>query len=424
MDPITQSMTEVELAQGARILIAPTGAKNVVSIEGSVLGGASAFPRAKLDAAALTAQLLDAGTKRRSKDEVRESLARRGASLSFGSGVDRTSFSASCFPEDMPFVLALIAECLFEASLPARELSAEKVRALGELEESRTSTKAQASGALSRLIFPPSHMNFAEPTKVQMRDLPGITRADLAGLQKGFGVRGLVLAIAGDIETTKARRAAEAAFGGQPLGREEDGASRPNTKPNVPAETLVPIRDKATIDTFFGAGVPYTYDSPEYLAFVTLSSMLGGKGLSTGHLMRTIRERDGYTYGIYTQPSGFSKGTQGAFRIWATFSPATFSEAVAATRKEIDRFLTTGITDTALETKKDETVGRYLIGLSTTRGLASALHTVATEGKPLSYIDAFPSLIRAITLPELKAIAPLMASARLSLAASGTFTKQ
>lgn len=423
MNPITHTITEVELSLGERIFIAPTGALNVVSIQGSVLGGWSSFARSKMDTALLTAELLDAGTKSRPGELIRESLSSRGASILFNDTLDRTYFVATCFPEDLSFVLMAIAECFTEALLPADELANAKKRALGFLEESLNETKTQASSALSRLLFDSSHVNYIEPTKTRMKYVDGITRSDLQVFRKGFGRRGLVLAIVGDVETTKARKAAEKAFGQFPAGRDEITQARVNTKKNAVTETLVPIKDKANIDTFLGVGVPFTHDSPEYLPFVTLSSMLGGRGLSTGHLMRTIRERDGYTYGIYAQQSGFAKDTQGAFRIWATFSPANFHEAVAATRKEIDLFLKNGITEGALETKKDEATGNYLIGLSTTRGLAIMLHTIGLEAKPLSYIDAFPSLIRAITLNEVKSLAPLIASKNLSVAASGTFPK-
>lgn len=423
MNPIAQNITEAELADGERIFLAPTGAKNLVAIEGSVLGGWGTLARSKAEAALLATEVFDAGTKTHSKNAIRESLSARGASLSFRDGVDRTFFSASCFPEDVSFILSLIAECLGTATLSAGEIELAKKREIGQCEESLTDTKTQASDALSRLLYAPSHIHYAEPTKTRMQNLEGITRADVVAFQRTLGRKGLVLAITGDIETSKALRSAQKAFGTLVLGTTTEPEPRPNLKENTPKETLVSIKDKANIDTFFGRTLPFTYESPEFLPFTILSSMLGGRGLASGHLMRTIRERDGYTYGIRSQQTGFTKGTQGMFRIWATFSPANFTEAVAATRKEIGIFLKTGITEETLATKKDETIGNYLIGLSTTRGLASALHTIGTEGKPLSHMDEYPSLIRAVSVSELKSLAPLISADTLSLAASGTFAK-
>jgi len=424
MNPITQQITEVELKDGTRIFIAPTGAKNIVTIEGSVRGGWSMLARSKAEAALIAAELLDSGTSTKSKDGIHEALGKRGASLSFKDGADRTFFSGSCFPEDLLFLLSLISECLADAIIPAPDVISAKTRALGDLEESATDTRTQAAGALSRLLYDKTHVNYMETTKNRIQNLTAIARADVVSFRKSLSREGLVVAIVGDLETSKARTAAEKAFKTLPKGVGISLEERIHQGTYIVSETLVPINDKANIDTYFGTTIPFTYDSPEYLPFVTLSSMLGGRGLSSGHLMRTIRERDGYTYGIYAQQVGFLEKTQGAFRIWATFSPATFTEAVAATKKEITVFLKKGMTEDALSLKKDEMIGNYLIGLSTTRGLAGMLHTIGVEGKPLSYIDAYPSLIRAITLSEVQNLSPLLAPENLSLAASGTFPKQ
>jgi len=424
MDRIAQNVTEAELAHGERIFAASTGTKNVVSIEGSVLGGWYMLPRTKGEVSSLAADLLDAGTKSKGKDAIREAIASRGASLSFRSDADRTYFSGSCFPEDLPFLLNTAAECLAEAAFPGREIENAKKRLLGELEESLTRTRAQAAGALSRMLYGKDHVNYADPTRERMRSLAATTRADVVSFHKKLSRQGLVLAVTGDIESEKAMAVAKKAFGALPQGSAPSAGFRPNTKAAAPGETLIPIKDKANIDVFFGAPIRFTCDDPEYLPLITLSSMLGGRGLSTGHLMRTIRERDGYTYDIRAALSGFTKGTHGMFRIAATFSPDTFEEAVAATKKEIGVFLKSGVTEAALETKKGEMTGNYLIGLSTTHGLAEALHALGAEGKPLSYLDDYPHLVRAVRLSELKELAPLIRAENLSLAASGTFPRK
>ncbi|MDP2815286.1 MAG: hypothetical protein Q8O19_01235, partial [Rectinemataceae bacterium] len=135
MNTIAHQVTEVVLSGGERIFIARTGAKNLVAIQGSVLGGSSNLSKNKTEAPTIVAELLDAGFPGKKKDEIRNSLASRGAKLSFNNGIDRMSFSASCFPEDVSFVLALIAECLGHAVIPQSEVKTAKERILGEFEE-------------------------------------------------------------------------------------------------------------------------------------------------------------------------------------------------------------------------------------------------------------------------------------------------
>ncbi|MDB5264622.1 MAG: Zinc protease [Parcubacteria group bacterium] len=423
MNPIASSITEFEFAHGERVFVAPTGAKNLVSIEGSVLGGWASLSGSAKEVPGIASEIFDAGTKTKGKDFFRETLAARGASLDFVPGADRTSFYGSCFPEDVTMLLTIIAECLAGAEFPASEVKAAKERAFGNLKESLTDTRTQAGGALMRAVYAPDHVNYAETTNICIKHTEKVTRAELVSFRKTLGKRGLVMSLAGDIHPSDAKKAVEKALKLLPEGTFTEDVQRPNKKISSASETLVSIKDKANIDTYLGVAVPLTYDSKEFLPFMAVCSMLGGRGLSSGHLMRTIRERDGYTYGIYCMPTGFEKNTEGMFRIWATFSPATYEKAVAATRKEINFFFKNGITEEALEFKKSEISGSYLVSLSTSKGMAAVLHKIGREGKPLSYIDEYPALIRALTLSEIKEAAALIPLSKLSLAAAGSFIK-
>jgi zinc protease len=423
METIASSITELELAHGERVFIAPTGVKDIVSIEGSVLGGWNMLARDKSEVASLASDLLDAGTTKKNKEVIRGALAERGASLAFSSTGDRTTFSGSCLPEDLSAVLKIAAECLAQANFPVSELKVTKERAVGDFEEEKSDTRTQASSALSRLIFDSKHVNYSETTAEQLQSALSVTRSDLVNFRNMLGYGGLVLALTGDVQPASVRKSAESAFGILKQGTKQPVPKQKNTKPIIASEKYISISDKANIDTYLGSAIPLTYNDSLYLPFVTMLSMLGGRGLSTGHLMRTIRERDGLTYGIYATPIGFGDEADGGFRIWATFSPATFNKAVDATRKEIKVFLTTGIQDKVLQTKKDEMTGSYLVGLSTTRGLANMLHKIAVEGKSLSYIDEYPDLIRSISLADIHTVADFIQIKKLSLAAAGTFIK-
>jgi len=423
MEPIAANVTELELADSARVFIAPTRAKDVVTVQGSVLGGWNMAPRGRGDVQLVVVDLLDAGTKSKTKDQIREALSDRGISLSFNCGGDRTYFNGSCLPEDLNFLLNTIVECLTDAQFPAKEIALTKERLLGEWEDAKTDTRGQASRALIRNIYDSEHLNYTATIEERMESVKTVTRAELLAFRKQFGRTGMVLAIVGDVATARTATMVRKALAALPEGSAVIPEKRLNTKSATATEIVVPIKDKANIDVYIGAVTPFTINHPLYLAFCVLTDMLGARGLSSGHLMRTIRERDGLTYGIYAQPAGFNDALDGAFRIWATFSPNTYQEAVAKTRKEIDIFLRTGVTAPALLAKQDQLAGSYVVSLSTTGGLARTLHTIGIEGKPLSYIDAYPDLIRAVTVEDLQAVAKLIPFDKLSLAASGTFQK-
>lgn len=420
---ILSSITETQLAGGGRVFVSRTMTKDVVSIEGSVLGGSAMLPDALSEVPGIAAELLDAGTRTRSKNAVRGMLSQLGATLSFTAGGDRLYFSASCFPEDVATVLDVAFDCIANATFPITELRSAKVRALGELIEQKTDTRTQAGIALAQGIFDSSHPNYRDATPVRMRKVRAVTRKDLRAYGALLGRGGLVVSIVGDTDSKVATAAVEKAAKILGTGTASAPLKKRNTVRHRKDRVLISLADKANIDVYLGASVPLTSESQSYIAFGVFASLLGGSGLSTGHLMRTIRERDGYTYGIYAQPGGFEDKNDGYFKIWATFSPDTFEKALAQTHREIEAFLATGINKKALEKKKTELIGRYLLGLSTTRGLASALHSIAVEGRPLSYLEEYQEKLRALTVDEVKAVAQIIPLTSLRVAAAGTFRK-
>ena len=420
MTSLAKQVREIEAVPGARVFIAERKTKDVVSVEGSVVGGVSHAKDPMVPA--LLAELLDAGTSTKSKDEIREALAARGISLEFSAIYDRLHFSASCLPEDLPFLMETIVACVTDASFPKKEIDIARERLNGLLVEERTDTKVQASLALMRRLYDPAHPNYPRTTKEREAALKEITRTDLLALRKQFGSEGMVLSIVGDVSPVHVTKAL-AKLKRLPRGSAKELPGPKNTKRPEEAEVLVPIPDKANVDVYFGAPLELTYEDPRFEAFNFFSDLLGGKGLFSGHLMRTVREREGLTYGIYATPGGFNHGREGFFRIWATFSPATFRKAVEMTRKEIAMFLAEGLTEESIATRKGRLIGVYHVGLSTTRGLASMLHMFGKEKRELSYLDEYPKKIEAMTLEEVREAGKLIPFEKLVVAAAGTFEK-
>lgn len=407
---------------GGRVFVAQAGAKDLVSIEGSVLGGPNFLPKERAIVSDITADLLDAGTKKKSKNVIREGLASRGANLSFNAIGDRTYFSASCFPEDVPYLLATAAECLGEAAFPEAEVAAEKKRALGNLLEAKTDTRTQARIAFSQALYDAPHPNYAKSLNVLETQAKTLGRRDIAGFGELLGKGGLVIALAGDIKPQDACRAVESAFNRAPAGSEAGTVKKANAKEPKATETLIHIPDKANIDVYLGAALALTKQHELYHPTHVLAEMLGGGFAS--HLIQTIRERDGLTYGIYAGLGGLNDGTDGYLRIWATFSPALYKKSIDTVRQELTYFFKKKITPGGLAKKKEEITGSYLVGLSTTRGLATALHAIGADGRDLSYLWNFPEIIKKVSLAEVKDAASLIPLSKLSLAAAGTFPKK
>lgn len=406
---------------GGRLFLAPTHAHDVVVVEGSVFGGPNMLPPTLDVVPGLATELLDAGTAKKKKSVIRETLAGRGMSLSFSSSGDRTAFSGRCFPEDLLVLLLIISESLSEANFPEAEVKNAKTLALGELAEEKSNTRAQAERAFAAMLYDSTHVNYARPLKDEEKSVSATRRTHLQDFRKKLGEGGLLLAITGDIDTASARTAAEKAFSKLGAGTAAAPVKQMNKKTPEAREKLIPLADKANIDILLGAALPLTLRHELYYPMKVLTEMLGG-GFSS-HLMQTIRERDGLTYGIYATLAGFDADADGAFKIWATFSPQGYVESVEKLRKEVNIFFTDGLSEEALAKRKEEMTGSYRVALSTTQNLARTLHSIGVLGFDLSYLTGYPDIIRAISLADIRDAADLIPRAKFSLAASGTFKK-
>lgn len=404
------------------LLVASTAAKDIVSIEGSVFGGENHVSKHWDVIPGLSAELLDAGTSKKNKDAVRGLLADRGISLSFDASGDRTRFSGQCLPEDLPSLLTVIAECLEGSSFPEAEVESVKSRALGALAEMKSDTSAQAGIALARALYDVGHVNFSRTLEEQEASVRKADRTHLMDFRQRLGRDGLVLAVTGDVHAKTVRAAAEKAFSKLPERGLIAAAKHGNGKESASSEKLIPIADKANVDVLLGVALPLRKLDPLFHPAALLTDMLGGGFAS--HLMQTVRERDGLTYGVYATLRGFEDGADGYLRVWATFSPELFMKSIGVLRKEMRHFFAHGMTETALERKKEEVTGSYLVGLSTTRGLARALHQFTIDGRDLSYLAEYPDRIRAVSLAEVKAAADLVRPDKLAFIASGTFPEK
>src|ERR671929_1069798 len=111
-----------ELATGAVLLVLENRATPTVSLRGSLRAGSYFEPRDRPGLARLTAEMLERGTRRRTKLELAGDLERAGAELEFSTDPFAVNVAARCLSEDLPALVSTLAESLREPAFPADEL--------------------------------------------------------------------------------------------------------------------------------------------------------------------------------------------------------------------------------------------------------------------------------------------------------------
>lgn len=419
---MSKRITHIKPLPGLELLTYATLTPGVVTLLGSFLGGDTFAPIKQTLLPDIVANLLDRGTKKRKKEDLRDELESLGAVASFWSRGDRVGFSVSAMPEDVEKVIQLLSEELRESTFPQSELDLVKHQYASSLHEEKNDTVLLASGEFSRALYPKGHPNYLPSISERARGLKSIKRSDVVQFYEAhYGRNAMLIATVGDVKDLKRSGMFATAF-----------KNLPEKHSVVPAHASIPrsrggkrittVRDKMSVDVILGHELPLTQKDPLYYPLLVLIHLLGASGF-TSHLFQTVRERDGLTYHIRAGLSGFEDGNQGHWFVRATFAPTLFLKGVESIQKEVVWFLKNGLTDKAIEKKKVELIGAYAVSLGTTRGIASTILWTQEEGLPLSWIDDYPKILSAVTPSLVRRAAELLEPERITIRAAGSIDK-
>ena len=116
--------------------------------------------------------------------------------------------------------------------------------------------------------------------------------------------------------------------------------------------------------------------------------------------MQTVRDKEGLTYHIRSIVDGVDDLLDGYWEINGSFAPINLEKGINSTIQQIKQWFEEGVTEQELSNKKSTIVGSFKVGLSTTRGLADTILINAQRGRPISWLDDYPSLIQSLTLEK------------------------
>jgi zinc protease len=403
---------------GIDLITYHTDVKDVVVILGSLPAGDAMAEPGNIAIPTLAGMMLDRGTKTLDKFAIAEQLDNVGAEIAFTVGTQTLEIRAKCLKKDLPLVIGLIAAELRTPSLQAQEFAKAKQQFIGALEASAQNTEARAQEAFGRAVFPPGHPNRPHAVSEYEAAAKGATLEELKAFHaKYYGPAHLTLVVVGDVAAPETQSEIDRAFSGWSGGQDY-------VRPAAPAvmtaghQVAVPLADKPSVSVILGQPTGLRYKDPDALALRVGTAILGSG--FTGRLMGTVRDKEGLTYGISASMAEDSI-VDGSWDISASFAPALLDKGIASTRRELDKWWTGGVTDQELAARKQGLVGGYLVSLSTTGGLASAILTDIQRGYDISRVDTFPDAVNALTRDQVNsAIKKHLDPSRMVLVEAGS----
>ncbi len=383
---------------GIDVLIYHTGVQEVVTIHGSLPAGDALAGGGNIAIPTLTGMLLDKGTTKHDQFALAEELERVGATIDFRVGNEMLEISAKCLKKDVPLVIELIAEQLRTPAFAAEELEKVKKQFAGGLQRQLESTDFRASDAFSRAAYPAGHPNHQPATEELLAAIEGAKLADIQAFHKKYyGPAHCTLVVVGDVDAPQIQGELGKSFAGW-TGGEPVVQSVTATATDTPRTQDVFMPDKTSVSVVIGQTTGLKYSDPDYQALRVATAVLGGSGFS-GRLMQTVRDKEGLTYGIYSNTSN-DTFTDGDWKITATFAPALLEKGIASTKSQLANWYEKGITPAELDYRKNNLVGSFKVSLATTDGMAASLLNTLHRGYDVTWLDQYPKVIESLTLDQ------------------------
>jgi zinc protease len=391
----------LRLANGAVLDLFENHAAPTVALQVSLRAGRFLDPVGSPGVSDLTAEMLTRGTTKRAKREIAASLEEKGARLDFAGGDFDITGTGYALSRDLDFLLELLAEELRTPSFPDDEIAKAKEELGYRIRQADESTFDRALRALGRRALPTTHPLHPPETSRRLQALAGFRRETVARFHRErFGPATLVIALAGDFDAEKTEARLRDLFAGW-TGPAAPAMKFPRASLVRAGRENVVMKGKASVDVFLGnAGLLLRSDA-DYFPSLLANAVLGQSGLSS-RLGRRVRDTEGLTYSIVSR---FWNATlaDGVWGISVSVAPGNVEKAVASSLDEFRKFVREGATEEELKAEKSAFAGRFQVALSDNPGVAAALVQSEIVGMGPRYLDEYPSLVRKVTLAEVRA---------------------
>ena len=381
--------------------------------------------RGKSTAADLAADMLMRGTKKHSRQELKDLFDKAKTRILIGGGATQIGVFVETTRDQFENVFRLVAEVLREPAFPETELEQLRQENLAAIEQQKSDPNAIAQIAFGRHMtpYPKGDVRYVETLEETLADYTATSLAAVRQFYSDYyGASNGDLAVVGDFDPAAAARLAAELFGDWKSPRPFTRVPRPYQEV-APLNQALPAPDKA--NAFFLAGVNLNMrdDDPDYPALVLGNYMLGG-GFLNSRLASRIRQKEGLSYGIGSQLSASPIEKSGSFITFAIYAPQNVVKLEKAFQEEIERARKEGFTAQEIADAK----AGYLQSRQVTRAqdgsLARTLETYLYLDRTLAWDEQMEKRIAALTAEGIhEALRRYIDPSKITIVKAGDFEK-
>jgi len=390
-----------KLENGMEILVVERKDLPKVAVRLVTRAGSTGDPQGKEGLASLAVEVMKRGTATKKALEIDDALGDLGTGLEGGAGKESASLGFEVLKRNLASALAILGDVARNPNFPAEELDRERKLRLAELAQAENQPNSISSRISPMLAYGRNHP-YGRPTSGYPTTVEKLTKEDMAQFHETYWKPGdSLLVFAGDISLAEATDLAKTDFGTwkgaapklanipppQPVGSGKVFlVNRPDAAQTVVAEILPGVAR--------GASDYYT---------LSLANTVWG-GAAGARLGMNIREDKGYSYGVFSFPSSFSK--YGTWRAAGGVQTNKTKESVVEFEKEL-KFIAgeKPITDKELADARHNRVRGYAQQFESMDRVAGQVEELWIHGLPMTELQREPDQLEKATLDSVNATA-------------------
>jgi zinc protease len=373
-----------------KVIQVPNHTLNYVALVFNIRAGSAFDPPGKEGLAYATANMLQRGTARFTREQVADELDFVGTGISVSVGTEGVQLFADCATTNLPGLLDILGEVLATPRFDAEELEKLKRQTLAEIQEMRDNDSGLASYFFSALVH--EGHRYGPPARGYETSIATLTRQDVVDFyERHYRRSEFVLGLAGDIGPGTEAQVLEATVGRLPAGRPFPRPAPVPPGPNGLDILLVTKPERSQAQVAIGQkAVPGS--DPRFLPATV--AVTGFGGTFTSVLVREIREKRGWSYGVGAAlaPGRYT----GTFRIRYAPKLENVAEAIQLTLDLLAGLRDDGLEPEHLDFARSYLVNQHPFSIDTPVHRLDYLLTLHLTGRPESLVDRFTTEVRSI----------------------------
>lgn len=387
------------LGNGLTLIMAPHGTVPITTARVVTDAGASREPAELAGVAHLMANTIDAGTGKRTSEQLSWDLERLGAHFEAGTGWDAMGLTITAPADRIAAAVEILGELVLDARFPESEVQRVRTEQLGEILQNRSEPRSLASEMFARFVYGPA-ATYGRSVLGDASTVERLTRADVDTFYRTrFAPGTAALILVGEI-SEQILEATRSCFDSWRARATPALSATTDVHEGGPAIHIVNRPGSVQSEIRIGH-VGVTRADPDYFPLLIMNSILGGA--FTSRLNMSLREKLGFTYGVRSA-FVFRKGA-GPFLISTAVATDVTARAVEEILREIDALQSSGATPNEVANMRDYLAGIVPLELQTTHQLAGKLSDLFVYSLPDNYFETYRDRIAAVTVEEVLRVA-------------------